>query len=120
MSEERTEWRDLIAQLERPRKGRKGLAAQRGPFKPSDCSASNAPFVMPLPIDFVALIAEMGLSDKEIVREAQGYFSESSVRAWRKAASPNLQHFNGELLIRIWQDATGKGRDQVPRRALEG
>jgi hypothetical protein len=55
-----------------------------------------------------------GMSQQDIARGLNGAASESMIRMYLIGlCAPS--HWRGELLLGLWQSATGKAREQAPR-----
>lgn len=70
-------------------------------------------------IDWPEIILDLrrtGMRQQEIAEHAQGV-SESMIRQYLAGASP--AHWRGEVLLKLWEAHTGKGREAAPRRPVE-
>jgi hypothetical protein len=72
--------------------------------------------------DFRVLVDEIGLDDASIaaaLAQSGTELSEKAVRDYRtRGAEPN--HWRGELLIALWCRVTGRGREALPKRSVDG
>ncbi|CRY18686.1 hypothetical protein [Burkholderia pseudomallei] len=63
-------------------------------------------------------LRRLGLMPTNVARELRGAVSERQVRDYTEQLS-EPSHVRGELILDLWCEKTGKGREDAPRRPHE-